>query len=116
MSCDCMFELKNDYSIELVQGDYGSFLYIITDKDDNALDNIDDVVFTCSRLKLQQSLIAISRMEFALTFDASTTSKFNACTCTYDVTIIFKGNQSPYTVIHDANFTILKKENKLNDT
>ena len=32
MGCGCMVELKDDYDIELVQGDYGSFLYNITDQ------------------------------------------------------------------------------------
>lgn len=114
MSCGCMVELKDDYDIELVQGDYGSFLYNITDQNDEPLDNVESVIFTCSRLKTQIELSSISRSQFALVLDSSLTSEFSACTCTYDITVTFKSAQTPITVIHNGGLTILKKENKLN--
>lgn len=114
MGCDCMVELKDDYDIELVQGDYGSFLYNITDQNDEPLDNVESVIFTCPRLKTQIELLSISRSQFALMLDSSLTSGFNACTCTYDITVKFKTAQTSITVIHNGGLTILKKENKLN--
>lgn len=114
MGCDCMFKLKDDFDIELVQGDYGSFLYDITDTNDEPLNNIDAVIFTCTRLKTQITLTSMSNTQFLLTLDSALTSGFSACTCTYDITIKFKGTQSPITVVHNAYLTILKKENKLN--
>lgn len=114
MNCDCMMQMRDDYNIELVQGDYGSFLYNITDSENEPLVNIEQVVFTCARLKTQIELTQLSPVDFALTMNSDLTSKFTACTCTYDITLIFKGTQTPVTVIHNAGFTILKKENKLN--
>ena len=115
MSCDCMIKLRDDYDIELIQGDYASFVYDITDQNDEPLNNIEAVIFTCSRLKTQITLSPINDARFALIFDSSLTSGFSACTCTYDITIKFKSIQTPITVIHDGGFTIFKKENKLND-
>lgn len=114
MGCDCMFKLKDNFDIELVQGDYASFLYDITDQNDEPLNNVDAVIFTCARLKTQITLTSISNTRFLLALDSVLTSGFSACTCTYDITIKFKNAQTPITVIHNAYFTILKKENKLN--
>lgn len=114
MGCDCMFKLKDDFDIELVQGDYGSFLYDITDTNDEPLNGVDAVIFTCARLKTQITLTPMSNTQFLLTLNSVLTSGFSACTCTYDITIKFKGTQSPITVVHNAYLTILKKENKLN--
>lgn len=114
MGCDCMVELRDDYDIELVQGDYGSFLYNITDQNDEPLADVDVVIFTCSRLKTQITLTPITNTQFSLTMDSVLTSGFSACACTYDITIKFKSTQTPITVIHNAGLTILKKENKLN--
>ena len=114
MGCDCMFKLKDNFDIELVQGDYASFLYDITDANDEPLNGVDAVIFTCARLKTQITLTSISNTRFLLTLDSALTSRFSACTCTYDITIKFKSAQTPITVVHNAYFTILKKENKLN--
>lgn len=114
MGCDCMFKLKDNFDIELVQGDYGSFLYVITDTNNAPLNDIDAVIFTCTRLKTQIALTSMSNTQFLLTLDSALTSGFSACTCTYDITIKFKNAQTPITVIYDAYLTILKKENKLN--
>ena len=114
MGCDCMLKLKDNFDIELVQGDYASFLYDITDANDEPLNDIDAVIFTCARLKTQITLTSISNTQFLLTLDSALTSRFSACTCTYDITIKFESAQTPITVVHNAYFTILKKENKLN--
>lgn len=114
MGCDCMFKLKDNFDIELVQGDYASFLYDITDANDEPLNAVDTVIFTCARLKTQITLTSMSNTQFLLTLDSALTNGFSACTCTYDITIKFKNTQSPITVVHNAYFTILKKENKLN--
>ena len=114
MGCDCMFKLKDNFDIELVQGDYGSFLYVITDTNNAPLNDIDAVIFTCTRLKTQITLTSMSNTQFLLTLDSALTSGFSACTCTYDITIKFKNVQTPITVIYNAYLTILKKENKLN--
>lgn len=114
MGCDCMTELKDDFAIELVQGDYGSFLYNITDTNNEPLNDVDAVIFTCARLKTQINLTPITRAQFSLAMDSSLTSQFTPCTSTYDITILFKGTQSPVTLIYNAGITILKKENKLN--
>lgn len=114
MGCDCMVELRDDFDIELVQGDYGSFIYNITDQNDEPLTDVDVVIFTCARLKTQINLTSITSTQFSLTMDSNLTSRFTPCTSTYDITILFKGTQSPVTLIHNANITILKKENKLN--
>lgn len=115
MNCDCMMQMRDNYDIELVQGDYGSFLYNITDSNDAPLTNIKQVIFTCARLKTQIELAQILPSQFTLIMNSDLTSKFTACTCTYDITIIFTTSQTPLTVIHNAGFTILKKENKLYD-
>lgn len=114
MGCDCMLKLKDNFDIELVQGDYASFLYDICDTNDEPLDNVESVIFTCSRLKTQITLTPMSNTRFLLTLDSALTSGFSACTCTYDITIKFKSEQTPITVIYNAYLTILKKENKLN--
>lgn len=114
MGCECMVEIKDNFDIELVQGDYGSFLYDITDANNEPLNNVDAVIFTCARLKMQITLTSISNIQFLLALDSVLTSGFSACTCTYDITIKFKSTQTPVTVIHNACLTILKKENKLN--
>ena len=113
MDCNCLTNVAN-YDIELIQGDYGSYLYVITNQDGTPLKDVENVVFTCSRLKQQLNLSVLSETEFSLTLDSELTSTFSACTCTYDITILFKGEQTPITVVHNATFVILKKENKLN--
>lgn len=112
MNCECG-TLKDDYSIELVQGDHGSYLYHITNVDGSMLENVKNVIFTCSRLKLQETLTDIGDSNYSLILASETTQAFNACTCTYDITILFNDDATPYTVIRSANLTILKKENPL---
>lgn len=114
MDCGCSINVNDNYDIQLIQGDYGSYLYIITNQDNSPLENVESVVFTCSRLKQQIALVSTSQSEFALALDSDLTSTFSPCTCTYDITVLFKGEATPITVIHNANLTILKKENKLN--
>lgn len=113
MGCDCMVGCKDDFDIELVQGDYGSFVFHITDENANELQNLDKIIFTSNRLKLQIELEKQTNTDFLLIIDNEVTLNIGACTATYDITAIFKGNATPYTVIHNAKFVILKKENAL---
>lgn len=105
----------NDYSIELIQGDYGSYVYHITNSDGTKLENVKSVIFTCARLKLQKTLVDIGESNYVLTLDSATTQAFSPYTHTYDITILFNDEATPYTVIYNANFTVLKKENVVNE-
>lgn len=111
---NCNFDLT-DYSIELIQGDYGSYVYHITYSDGTMLENVTSVIFTCARLKIQKTLVDIGKSNYALTFDGVTTRAFSPYIHTYDITILFNEDEIPYTVIHDADFIILKKENIVNE-
>lgn len=112
MDCSCMIKMCN-YDIELIQGDYSSFLYTITDNNDEPLNNINKVIFSCKRLKSTIELIKITNSDFALIFSSDITSTFSSCVTTYDITIMFKNEQTPITVVYDATLTILRKENKI---
>ncbi len=111
---NCNFDVT-DYSIELIQGDYGSYVYHITYSDGTMLENVKSVIFTCARLNIQKTLADIGESNYALTLDSVTTQAFSAYTHTYDITILFNDEETPYTVIHDADFIILKKENIVNE-
>lgn len=111
---NCNFDVT-DYSIELIQGDYGSYVYTILDENGSVLENVKAIVFTCSRLKVKQELLKITDSIYSLTLPSELTETFAACTCTYDITIEFNSDSTPHTVVYNANFTILKKENKLNE-
>lgn len=111
---NCNFDVT-DYSIELIQGDYGSYVYHITNSDGTMLENVNSVIFTCARLKIQKTLADIGESNYALTIDSVVTQAFSSYTHTYDITILFNDDQTPYTVIHDADFIILKKENVVNE-
>lgn len=113
MGCNCMTELKDDYSIELIQGDYGSFLFNITDETGAPLQKLSKIVFTSNRLKLQIELEKQSDTEFLLIIDDEVTLNSGPCITTYDITAIFEGDATPYTVIYNAKLVILKKENAL---
>lgn len=113
MICKCELPTTNDYSITLVQGDYGSYLFNITNSDGTALDNVNSVIFTCSRLKVQESLSQFADNVFSLILNSELTKTFTPCTCSYDITIKFNDDATPYTVIRSASLTILKKENPL---
>lgn len=110
----CGFDII-DYSIELVQGDYLSCLYDITDQNGLPLDNVKSIVFTCNRLKVQRELKRLDATTFELDMASEMTSQFSACTCSYDITVLFNNSETPHTIIHNADFTILKKENKLDE-
>ena len=111
---NCNFDMT-DYSIELIQGDYGSYLYHITNSDGSMLENVKSVIFTCAKLKIQKTLTNIAESNYLLTLDSVTTQAFSPYTHTYDITILFNDDETPYTVIHDADFIILKKENVVNE-
>ena len=114
MICNCNV-LLDDYSLEIVQGDYLSVVYTLTDEYGNNLDDIKQVVFTCEQLGLQQVLTKLSPTEFWLQYDGTTTANWSTFLgATYDITLELVGNATPLTLVHDASFTILKKENKLN--
>lgn len=116
MICGCNILNSDEYGIELVQGDYFSAIFTITDEFGEPVKNVEHVVFTCERLELQYNLTAISDKEYILTIDGSITSKFATFSgMTYDLTLQLKGSDTPLTLIHDANFTVLKKTNKLQE-
>lgn len=110
----CNFDVV-DYSITIVQGDYVSCLYTITDANELPLNDIKEVIFTCNRLKLQKTLEQIDSTNFELSIDSETTSLLAVCNCTYDITVTFNSEETPITLIHNANLSVLQKENKLNE-
>lgn len=113
MICGCNM-LSDDYSIEFVQGDYMSAVFTITDEYDDKVDNIEHVVFTCERLGLQQNLTQLSDVEFMLVFSGEETDKFVTYNgTTYDITLQLKGSDTPLTLVHNASFSVLKKNNPL---
>lgn len=115
MLCNCM-TMTEDYSIELVKGDYGSFLYHITNEFDGPVNNIKQVVFTCHRLNLKLVLEKYSEMDYLLVLDSSLTKDFPTWrSMTYDLTLEFTTAETPITLIHNASITILNKENTLNE-
>lgn len=107
----CMMNVI-DFDIQLVQGDYASFPFKIFEGQNT---DIKDVYFTSKRLGIQHALIEDSANPgtWVLMLKPSTTSKLPVCTTTFDITCTFNDNGSPLTVIHNANVTILKKENAL---
>lgn len=110
---NCMIDVV-DNSIEIVQGDYLSCAFTITDEEGNALQNVKEVLFSSTFLNFQKELDKTSDSEFVLNVDSTTTSQFNVGTCTYDLTITFNDEVSPITVIYNAKFVVLKKENTIN--
>lgn len=115
MICNCN-KLTDDYSIEVIQGDYASVVFTITDEFDDKIDDIKQVVFTCKRLGIEQVLQPLSDVEFMLVFSGDTTMQWPTYTgITYDITLELKGSTTPLTLVHDASLSVLKKENPLND-
>lgn len=115
MSCNCMIPIKNNYDIEIIQGDYASFDFILTDQNDVALSNVKSVIFTCKRLATQIELTKIDDTQYGLLIDGNTTQAFEAGNYSYDITVKFKNNQFK-TAIYDGVLTILKKENVVNES
>ena len=113
MGCDCLTNFVDSYDIELIQGDYGSFVFHITDENGNPLQNLSEIVFTSKRLNLEVKLEQLSDTDFLLAIESAMTSNVGACNATYDITAIFDGHATPYTVIYNAKFIILKKDNTL---
>ena len=107
---DCLTII--DFDIKLVQGDYASFPFKIFEGKNT---DIKDVYFTSKRLGIQKALIEDIENPgtWVLILEPSITSKLPACTTTFDITCTFNDNGTPLTVIHNANVTILKKENAL---
>ena len=107
---DCLTII--DFDIKLVQGDYASFPFKIFEGQNT---DIKDVYFTSKRLGIQKALIEDLECPgtWVLVLEPSITSKLQACTTTFDITCAFKDSGTPLTVIHNANVTILKKENAL---
>ena len=112
MFCNANIE---DYTIQIIQGDYLSCIYTITDQNGKALTNVKNVIFTCKRLNLQIILKSIDASNFELILDSAITSTLQACTTTYDITIQFNDESTPHTVIFDSEIIVLKKENVVND-
>lgn len=115
MNCACDFYVK-DYSITLIQGDYGTYIYTICNQNGIALENVKDVFFTCARLKLKRMLSKKDNSTYILILPSELTETFSACTCRYDLTVEFTGDTTPCTIIYNEKFTVLKKENKLNES
>ena len=115
MICGCSLVNVDEYEIEFVQGDYFSVVFTISDEFDEAIKNIEHVVFTCERLGLQYNLTPLSDKDFLLAIDGDLTETFETFSgITYDLTLQLKGSDTPFTLIHDANFSVLKKTKKLN--
>lgn len=113
MNYSCALNEKN-YGITLVQGDYGSYLYNITNLDGSEIEDISTAIFTCSKLGVQKELTKLNNTSFSLELSPSITKDFMPCECTYDITIKIGAGDKLYTIIRSAVFTVLEKENPLN--
>lgn len=111
MSCFCGNDEQN-YEITIVQGDKGSYKYIITNSDGSTITNIKSVFFTCSALNIKKTLTKIKENTFSLEIDSDITTTLKECTCSYDITLVFN-DDTIFTIIRSAVFTVLKKENPL---
>lgn len=114
MNYSCALNEKN-YKIVLVQGDYGSYLYNITNVDGSEIENIASAIFTCSKLGIQKELEKLNNKSFSLVLEPRATKTFTPCECTYDITIKIGSGDKLYTIIRSAVFTVLEKENPLNE-
>lgn len=110
MNCELV---KKNYEITLVQGDYGSYLYKITNCDGSPIENVSSAVFTCSKLGVEKDLIKLNDTDFSLILEPTQTKQFIPCECTYDITITIGDENKLYTIIRSAVLTILEKENPL---
>ena len=116
MPCDGL-ELVDAYTIELIQGDYASYLYHLTDQNGNVIMDIESVVFTCKRLGIQQELTKLNDTDYQLVFTSDQTSQMKSMSgMTYDITVKFTTSETPITLIYNADIFVLKKENALDGT
>lgn len=114
MACGCATRDSENYNISVIQGDYSSFLFILTDQKDDAIANVKSVIFTCAQLNLQQELTAVSDREFTLVFNGTLTQTLTVGSFSYDVTVQFKDEEYK-TAIYNGVLTVLKKENGINE-
>lgn len=115
MDCGYEYACPNDCSIVITQGDYGSYLYRITNADGTSLTNLSSIIFSSSKQNVKKELSKISENEFLLELPSETTKLFIPVRCTYDITLLFDNNKTPYTIIRNASFTVLGKENPIDD-
>lgn len=115
MNCECYLNLDRAYEISLVQADYASILYTITNDNDEAIENIETVIFSSKKLKVEKTLEKLNDIEWLLSFTGDETAQFKTFSgMTYDLTITMKGETTPVTIIYEANIVVKKKENALN--
>lgn len=115
MNCGCVISEVDDFELLLIQGDYASFLFELTDQNDEPLTDIENVIFSSKQLKLSKTLTKVSETTYALIFENAETSVMTPVKCTYDLTVEFSINASPVTVVYKAKFIVLKKENAIDE-
>lgn len=113
MNCECMIQ-SNDYSIEIVQGDFFSCLYDITNQDGSQIMGIDKVLFSSKYLNIVKELQSIDSMTYQLELTSEETAAMKVGNnATYDITITFNTDETPVTVVYEAQLSVLKKENTI---
>lgn len=115
MNCGCVISEVDDFAITFVQGDYASFLFELTDQNDDPLTDVENVVFSSKQLKLSKTLTKVSDTTYALTFESAETAAMTPVKCTYDLTVEFSTNASPVTLVYKARLIVLKKENAIDE-
>lgn len=114
-NCECYLNLDKAYEISLVQSDYASILYTITNDNDEAIENIETVIFSSKKLKVEKTLEKLNDTEWLLSFTGDETTQFKTFSgMTYDLTITMKGETTPVTIVYEASIVVKKKENALN--
>lgn len=115
MNCGCVISEVDDFTITFVQGDYASFLFELTDQNDEPLTDVKNVIFSSKQLKLSKTLTKVSDTIYALTFESAETAAMTPVKCTYDLTVEFSTNASPVTLVYKARLIVLKKENAIDE-
>lgn len=92
--------------IKLIQGDTLNLIITV----EKGADLIEELYFSCERLKLSKVLTKIDDTNYMVNFDTEFTCNCPICTTTFDITAKLKDNQI-VTVIYNDPIRVLKKEN-----
>lgn len=112
MSCSCV---EGKYPINIIQGDSYRNAYTFYDKDGEVItaEHIGEVIWSCERLKYQQSLTYNAEdSSWVFQLSSSDTKDFSYCKTTYDLTLLFTDEQVA-TEIYSSELKILEKKNKI---
>lgn len=112
MTCTCINEqIIDDYDIQIIQGDYSTFVYELLNENDTEIEQINNVIFSCPSLNLNKYLTKLNASEYLLAFFESDTKVISSGTYDYNLIVEFDEKiQSPITAVYRSKITILQRK------